>query len=591
MKVSTPILVALLAAGTPLFLAQTASAPTPAQNATGLNEKDLVFHLDVRQVPVDVVVLDKKGNPVRGLKSSDFIVKENGKVQQVRSFDSFDGSKLLYKPGKLPPLPPNTFTNAPTTPERGPLYVLYYDLVNTSEENQMSFHRELLKFVDNAPVGTRIALFVNGRGLHLVQGFTSDHAALREAILKKGPGPHIPNVFMEGSTFGRYDAGAALSNLQFIAEYLNGIPGRKNLIWLSSYFPIPVGPTVASSPTGGAAAGQPALAGSTGLNGGPVILDLSYLLKDVVKRTYSAMMQSQVALYLVSVRGVAGAEASSAEADAMADYQNMDTIAAATGGHAYFSGNRESELIAKAIDHGETYYTLTYAPSNTRYDGSERTIQVSLVKNGDYKLTYRKLYYALSDDDVQKQNKQSITQARFIAAKTADTLYASIEHGAPILHDLLFSAQLSTAGGAHTATPEQMVALQDAPEYFQTRRKHPSKPLAAVKLQRYTIDYGVVDPQLKPTAAQRQKPAVLEFAAAAYNDDGRLLNSILNQGTPTGTPGKRDGVFHAIQELDAPPGTAFIRLAVRDTLTNRTGTLEVKLPLAADTPGTSAKAD
>jgi len=300
-------------------------------------------------------------------------------------------------------------------------------------------------------------------------------------------------------------------------------------------------------------------------------------------------MQSQVALYLVSARGVSGAEARSAEADAIADYQNMDTIAAATGGHAYFSSNHESELLSKAVDHGESYYTLTYAPSNTKYDGSERIIDVSLARKSDYKLTYRKLYYALSDEDQQKERKQNQAEARFVAAKTADTLYANIEHGAPILHDLLFSAQLSTAGGAHMATPEQMVALQDAPEYSDTRRNHPANPLPAVKLQRYTIDYGVVDPQLKPTAAQRQKPAVLEFAAAAYNDDGRLLNSILNQGTPTGTPGKRDGVFHAIQELEVPPNAAFIRLAVRDTLTNRTGTLEVKLPLAADAPRTSAR--
>jgi hypothetical protein len=149
-----------------------------------------------------------------------------------------------------------------------------------------------------------------------------------------------------------------------------------------------------------------------------------------------------------------------------------------------------------------------------------------------------------------------------------------------MLHDLLFSAHLSVEGEPHLATEEQMQALEQSPVYFKTRhRDKPSKALANAKLQKYVIDYGVVDPQLKSAAAHRQVPAVLEFAAAAYDDDGRLLNSMLNQGTPSGNKGKYDSLFHAYQELEVPPAAASIRLAVRDTLTNRTGTLEVRLPL------------
>jgi hypothetical protein len=194
------------------------------------------------------------------------------------------------------------------------------------------------------------------------------------------------------------------------------------------------------------------------------------------------------------------------------------------------------------------------------------------------------VYYALGDDAEQKQQKHDPLQARFLAAKAQDTLYANIEHGAPLLHDLLFSAQVAPDGEAHMATPEQMQALEDAPDYFKTRHKNkPQAPPKPLKLRKYVIDYGVIDPQLKTMAAHGQK-AILEFAAAAYNDDGRLLNSILNQGVPTGNGGKKSqALFHAIQELEAPPGTAYIRLAVRDTATNRTGTVEVKLPLHAQT--------
>jgi VWFA-related protein len=539
-----------------------------------------VFQLQVRRVPVDVVVLDKAGNPVRGLTKDDFIVKEDGNAEHVLSFDTFDGSKPDFVPPHTPALPANTFLNLPTTAERGPLYILYYDMVNTPVEDQEMFRSELLKFIDRAQAGTRIALFVNASGLHLLQGFTSDHALLREAVLRNGRGPHMPKIFMYGDNYGRADVGGCLSNLKFISDYLSGIPGRKNLIWLSSIFPIPVSPTLTNPSQAFASQGPPSF--GVGAGGGPQVLDLTELERENIERTYAAMMRSQIALYPVDVRGVMGASAEDPHeaANAMIDHQNMDTIASATGGRAFYGSNHESDLMDEAIGHGESYYTLSYAPTNTKFDGSERRIEVTLAKKGDYRLTYRRVYYAVSDEGMpdQKKKKDEL-QTRFLEAKSQDTLWANITHGAPMLHDLLFTAHLATEGVPHMATAEQMDALQDAPDYFLTRKKKSAtqKPPAPIKLQKYVIDYGVIDSRLKAMAAQHDKPATLEFAAAAYNDEGRLLNSMLNQGVPPEKSGK--SVFHAVQELEVPPGAAFIRLAVRDTATNRTGTLEVRLPL------------
>jgi hypothetical protein len=92
-------------------------------------------------------------------------------------------------------------------------------------------------------------------------------------------------------------------------------------------------------------------------------------------------------------------------------------------------------------------------------------------------------------------------------------------------------------------------------------------------------------------AARGGKPPVLEFAAAAYDADGLLLNSMLNQGLASAGPqasGKAGALFRAQQELEAPPGAAWIRVAVRDTLSDRTGTLEVRLPLKPETTAVAA---
>jgi len=573
----------------------TAFAQTSPSSSASQASGEYVYRSTVRRVPIDVVVQDKDGKPVRGLKRSDFKVQEDGKDQRVLTFDVSDGTAPAFVPPKLPPMPPNTFVDLPREPERGPLYILYYDMVNTSQVDQMSFRTELLKFVDNAAPGTRIALFVNAKGLHMMQGFTTDHALLREAILRKGPPPSIPNVFLFGETFGRYDAGAALSNLNFMSEYLSGLPDRKNLIWLASYHPIPVGPTVVGIDT--TKPSSPAMAGSVGGMGGPSTLDLSELLQDSIRHTYASLMRSRVALYPVSLSGVTGSDDAVVVGggDAMVDRQNLDTIAASTGGHAFYGNNRTGELIEQAVEHGESYYTLSYAPQNANFDGSERRIHIALADDSKkYHLTYRSVYYAVSDDAVQDAHKKQVTQQRFLAAKASDTLYATVQHGAPMLHDLLFAAHLATVGEARMATAEEMRALEDSPAFFRTRRHNQNpKPLAPVKMQQYVINYDVIDPALRAAAKRKQQPTMLEFAAAAYNNDGTLLNSILNKGEISSAArgeGKVDHRFQAVQELEVPPGAAYIRVVVRNVANDRTGALEVKLPLNTQVESASVKA-
>ena len=538
----------------------------------------LVLQVQTRRVPLDIVVTDKQGKPVLGLKKSDFKITEDKKTQKALTFEYIDGSTSSYLPPELPELPANTYLNLPKEPERGPLYVLYYDMVNTPMDDQMMAYKQLLEFVDHAQPGTRIALFANVTGLHMMQGFTSDHTLLRAAINYRGPGPHIPNVFLYGRNYGFEDPGAALSNLKFMAEYLKGIPGRKNLLWVSTEFPIPVGPTVSGHNS------------NTGVGGGfssstMQLNDLTYLEAQEIKETYAAMESSQVALYPVDVEGQ---NPENDPGDQLVKGEYEDAIAEATGGHAYHGSNRLQTMLDSAVENGENYYSLTYSPTNTKYDGLERHIEVMLTQKGDYKLNYRTLYYAVADQPTaEPTHKSDVLQTRFVAAKTADTLYANIEHGAPMLHDLVFSAQLATEGVPTLASADQMAKLEDSPAFFRARKKDKVlKPLTPVKLQRYMIDYGVIDPQLKALAKSKQSPATLEFAAAAYDADGRLLNSMLNEGlAPTGADaGSKPGaLFHAQQELDVPPGAAWIRLAVRDKLSDRTGTVEVQLPLAKET--------
>jgi hypothetical protein len=169
-----------------------------------------------------------------------------------------------------------------------------------------------------------------------------------------------------------------------------------------------------------------------------------------------------------------------------------------------------------------------------------------------------------------------------VAHKQGDSLYAYMHHGAPIDHDIVFRAQFH-AGPEAVATPDQMANLVEQPAYFVVRKKDkPVKLPPPIPLRAYKIDYLVLDQSAEAHASGQ----VLEFAAGAYDIDGKLLNGIAqNAVRGDAQSGKGPGqlpFFRAEQTLDVPATAAWLRVAVRDVNTDRIGTMEIPLPLAAD---------
>jgi hypothetical protein len=262
----------------------------------------------------------------------------------------------------------------------------------------------------------------------------------------------------------------------------------------------------------------------------------------------------------------------------------MDAIAGATGGKAFYSSNDVTAELADATETGASYYTLTYSPSNRNYDGKVRKIRVALAKKG-YTLAYRQTYYgsdtdALTSSQIGRGPKTPVPDA---PRKLGDSLYANMEHGAPIAHQLIFGAHLRTIGAPAMGTPEQMAQLATQPAFFKLRKRNAQpKPLAPIMLQKFAIDYTVMAHQLLEAGAGAAPS--LEIAAAAYDADGRMLNAIVNNAVagnegPAAAPRKS---FRAEQQIDVPPGAVSIRVAVRDRNSDRIGAMEIKLPLAPE---------
>lgn len=559
-----------------LFLAaaQVAGAQQSASSASTQKPEtsDLVFHSTVNRVIVDVVVTDSTGRPVRGLTQQDFSVTEDNVPQRVLSFDvhDFEGA-AAFVPPNLPPLPPNTFLNLPSTPEKGPLYVLLLDLVNMEMPDQMWSRQELLKFVKGKPQGTRFAVFVVSDGLHLVQGFTSDQEKIIAAVDPSHPKHHEPKVFLYARNYGKYNRGMAVSVFQDIARYLDGLPGRKNIMWLADSFPL-----------------------SLYHNEGD-----AYDFSQDVKEIIDLLAREQAAVYTFNAAGVGGGASITEDPLGFIDVNNLT---GATGGKAYFDNDLKVEL-ADATEDGANYYTLSYAPSNTNYNGKERKIKVGLDKKG-YQLSYRRSYYS-EDPYAPVMHKVSTKEelAPPPPRKPGDSLIANMEFGAPVAHQLIFRAHVQPVGAPAMGTPAQMANLSQQPAYFQVRRKNrPVTPLKPIQLQRYVIDYTV----LLPPRPEGSKPLALEFATAAYDEDGTMMNGVVENGSRIAaapalsraqggvSAGQgagqqpQESFYRTQQRIDVPLAATSIRVAVRDMNTDRIGALEVNLPLK---PESQARAE
>ena len=229
------------------------------------------IRVNTRMVLVDVVATGKKGQPIKDLKPEDFVIEENGKKQKIATFTTPDE---IAKAAAPPALPPGIYSNQPEyRAPGGPITVFVLDAANSQFSDQAYGRLQMLKYVDEQSKSTqRTAIFTLTDGLHVIQDFTSDPQLLREAIKRykpqepsmSGGGPPPvssaagPGVERGGGVqtilSGADEALAGfesvrlsylldrrtettLEGMRSLARILGGMPGRKEVIWLTGAFP------------------------------------------------------------------------------------------------------------------------------------------------------------------------------------------------------------------------------------------------------------------------------------------------------------------------------------------------------------------
>jgi VWFA-related protein len=430
--------------------ASQAAQPAPKAQQGGAQQTEsaqsgYVLKVTTRLVTLDLIATDSRGNPVRDLKPEELQIFEEHKAQQkIEHFEYFEklaGSAAPDNSSSAMRKRSNVISNQlPLDQLKIPPTVLLMDSLNTQASNQPLGRAHMIQLLRGLPPETPVAVFLLGSSLRILQGFTSDESLLRAALDQTVTGntiikdPLIDNEntssYIENSTAGmdtnqglasqlgeiqnfekeEYSmtidlrAKETLGAMAQIGQYLSGIPGRKNLIWISESFPLSIAP----DPD----AGNNPFAG---------IRDYA----DQVKLVANVLMDAQVAVYPMDVRGLQANQVFSAsqninfpqtrmngrqlagqlnqeDIDLQQSHGTMDELAQDTGGKSCKNGNDLAGCVMTALKDSSSYYEMSFYPQKVNWDGRYHKIVVKTTRLG-VKLVYRRGYYALDASSLAKK--------------------------------------------------------------------------------------------------------------------------------------------------------------------------------------------
>ena len=551
-----------------------------------------------RAVLLDVIVFDSHGNPVKGLNRDAFIVTEQGKPQAISFFEE-NVNRPPAQAVEMPKLPPNVFSNFSPLPQPPAVNVLLLDSLNTRMESQSFVHTQALKFLKSAKSGTRSAIFTMGLGLHFIQGFNDDPAVLATAlndkknnwvetsVMLKGPDESNAQqnvVAMMSEPVGNGQTAASpemiaalqkfinendnagsvdrmyvtLANLQRLAAFLEGFGGRKNIIWFTESVP--------SDFLVGGDTGSPAV-------------------DNEIKKTVAVLAAARAAIYPVDARGTSNYALYTAEnnmphnsapsqiigtqgyvsqsrnseaAVRNADQESAKLLAEQSGGRAFANTNSLADVIEKVTSNSAHFYTLSYSPSNNKMDGSFRKIEIK-VAGGDYKLSYRRGYYAVDEGlpgSAMTLRNEKVEKLAAQDPKGIDPLLPFMDLGMPQSEQILYKIRMVPEPSAAAATKNEKT--------------------------RYTVDFaiGLKDLDLKLDADGVHQGA-LNVSLIVYDRYGNIISredhlAQLNIKPNVYAMFQQAGVqLHA--ELAVPKGNYWLRTGVYDQRSRKVGTMEFPL--------------
>ncbi len=398
------------------------------------------IRVSTRLVQISVVA-HQKNRPVSDLTKREFTVLDQGKPRTISLF-SVSSSKAQIT--KVPPLPPNTFSNYVEHRANRPstTTIILFDSLNTPAEAQIYARQELMKFVKDLQPQDRIALYVLGRSLKVLIDFTADAGEIQRTLASLSTiqsleivagqsepsdawsnpgditqsGPARKNFLlakqMEDDFITETSVQITLQALEAIANHVARLPGRKNLVWISGGFPFVIDMGVLHA------------------------LFQRHTFGEETKRATRILNEANVAVYPVDARGLIGVSRNyggqksggampspdslypdrDPGSDKVFDsypesIDSMKHLAGLTGGRAFYNSMDIRGAVRSAIEDTSVTYTLGFYADPATLDDKFHDIKVQVNRRG-VDVRYRQGYFAFKDElRSEQQLRQELADA------------------------------------------------------------------------------------------------------------------------------------------------------------------------------------
>lgn len=414
-----------LALGVPGLSAQQPGAAAPPR-----------FPGQVELVTVDVVVLDRHGQPVSGLTAEDFVVLEEGQPQTIGSFEAVD------IPDAGAPAPPARLRTRVTTNLAPPAppsrtFAIVFDNVHLSPAQADRVRAQVAEFLKTGlRPGDQVQLLATGGGswwtVRMPEGLDDLLAALGrlEGLRPARVGPdHVSDYEalrihqhrderMGAEVSRRFYENGVLAQLKYPTG--PGTAGSRQLIAETSGEGHPLVRIRATEvylqlrerQKATLRALERALEGLGETRGRKTVLMVSQGFiheptEPAFARVAEAARRANAVLYFLDARIGPGGETSAAELGRAVDLRDIGTsldkfaqeasgaisVAADSGGERLGTATTLADNLRRVAGESRTYYLIGYAPSSVPRDGRFRQIKVQ-VRRPSLKVRARRGYYA-----------------------------------------------------------------------------------------------------------------------------------------------------------------------------------------------------
>jgi VWFA-related protein len=402
-----------------------ASVPLAVAVAQAPPAADGVLRSNTRLVLLDVIVNNDKG-PVRGLTKDDFVLEDKGKKQSIVIFDVTEPAKA----GPATPLPAGVASNRLNTrgETQASATVILFDRINSPSASDQAFVRnQVLRLLASLQEGDHVGFYSLGFGLQVVRDFDEDPAPLARVAKALQSTGNAPATLSAEDKILFKNLADALSPMQqpsnqarvnitypafrSIGRHLGGLPGRKNLVWVASVFPLTYGNATErrkndqaevdafrNNLTEANIALYPVDPGGTGA---------SFNTSDAAPVANEGS--------LMPGRSGAGSTAiPSNTSTSLTGNQVMQLFADATGGKSYRNANDIEPALREVVALSGYTYTLGFYPDEKTLDNKTHDLKVTLVKKpatDKAKVAHRKQYFAWGPKSTpEEQMKPTISE-------------------------------------------------------------------------------------------------------------------------------------------------------------------------------------